>query len=102
MPLLGLLGYGGLASCALGGLLALVGVAKGHQARELDAAVKVESLGELKQLLALVPLIVAVTGRVMAPKPCRCEMSECEAAIVQVGRGCTSFRCLHGTRCACY
>lgn len=42
--LLGFLSYGGLASCALGGLLALVGLAKGKQARQLGAAVPVDSL----------------------------------------------------------
>lgn len=45
MPvLLPLLTYGGLASCGLGALLALVGAAKGRQARLLGAAVHVDSL----------------------------------------------------------
>lgn len=42
--LLSFLSYGGLASCAVGGLLALVGLAKGRQARQLGAAVPVDSL----------------------------------------------------------
>lgn len=42
--LLPLLTYGGLASCSLGALLALVGVAKGRQARQLGTAVQVDSL----------------------------------------------------------
>ncbi|KAL4422883.1 hypothetical protein ABPG75_009080 [Micractinium tetrahymenae] len=81
--LLSFLSYGGVASCALGGLLALVGLAKGRQARQLGAAVPVDSLSDLKQLWALVPILVAVTGRVLAPKPYACEMSETEAAIVE-------------------
>lgn len=43
---------------------------------------------DLKQLWALVPVLIAVTGRVLAPKPYRCEMSDSEAAIVEVGFGC--------------
>lgn len=31
------------------------------------------------------PILIAVTGRVLAPKPYRCEMSDSEAAIVEVG-----------------
>ena len=42
--MLPLLTYGGLASCSLGALLALVGVAKGRQARQLGTAVQVDSL----------------------------------------------------------
>ena len=33
------------------------------------------------------PILIAVTGRVLAPKPYRCEMSENEAAIVEVRAG---------------
>ena len=33
-------------------------------------------LADLKQLWALVPILIAVTGRVLAPKPYACEMSE--------------------------
>lgn len=45
MPfLLSFLSYGGLASCTLGGLLALVGIAKGRQARQLGAALPVDNL----------------------------------------------------------
>lgn len=131
--LLPLLTWGGVASCSVGALLALVGVAKGRQARQLSTAVQVDSLAgkgsrrkdrrcllvrcrrglpypcsrahfpcphhcnallrhslsnltEMKQLWALVPILIAVTGRVLAPKPYRCEMSENEAAIVEVGR----------------
>lgn len=80
------LGWGGLTSCALGGLLALIGVRCGRLARQLDAAIQVDSLAELKHLFALVPLLVAVTGRVLAPSPLKCEMSDTEAAIVEVRR----------------
>ncbi|PRW33003.1 tryptophan synthase beta chain 1 isoform A [Chlorella sorokiniana] len=82
--LLPLLTWGGLASCSVGALLALVGVAKGRQARQLSTAVQVDSLAELKQLWALVPILVAVTGRVLSPKPYRCEMSDTDAAIVEM------------------
>lgn len=78
------LGWGGLTSCALGGLLALIGVRCGRLARQLDAAIQVDSLAELKHLFALVPLLVAVTGRVLAPSPLKCEMSDAEAAIVEL------------------
>lgn len=44
-------------------------------------------LADLKQLWALVPVLIAVTGRVLAPKPYACEMSETEAAIVEVRPG---------------
>lgn len=42
--LLPLLTWGGVASCSLGALLALAGVAKGRQARQLSTAVQVDSL----------------------------------------------------------
>ena len=44
MMLLSFLQWGGVSFCSLGGLLALVGVAKGRQARELSTATQVENL----------------------------------------------------------
>lgn len=59
MPfLLPFLTYGGLASCSLGALLALVGVAKGRQARQLGAAVQVDSLAGAVQIGASAVLTV--------------------------------------------
>jgi hypothetical protein len=44
MMLLSFLQWGGVSCCSLGGLLALLGVAKGRQARELSTATQVENL----------------------------------------------------------
>ena len=43
---------------------------------------------DLKQLFSLVPVLIAVTGRVMAPRPYRSEFSDTDAAIVEVGWQC--------------
>jgi hypothetical protein len=52
LGLASMLGWGGLSSCAIGGLMALMGLAKGHEARQLGAARQVETLsGGLPQSL---------------------------------------------------
>lgn len=107
-----ILNWGGLASVALGGLLSLVGLAKGKEARQLESVTQVTSLAgavtgyvlnmtpggalaeqaalpplaALKSLLAVAPLLVAISGRVWSNKPLKGELSDEEAAIVQVGR----------------
>ena len=56
----------------------------GDQCRFLPHAHSSYCHAELKHLLSLVPLLVAVTGRVWAAKPLKCELSEGEGAIVEV------------------
>jgi E3 ubiquitin-protein ligase MUL1 len=84
MRVLQLLNGLGAASCAIAGVLAAVGLAKGRQARALQGVVYVENLSELKHLLSAVPLLIAVVGRVLAPKPLKCELSSGEGAIVEL------------------
>ena len=136
----GFLNWGGVASLALGGLLALVGAFKGKEARQLEAAREVQSLaGEkggrrapwhssllcggrprdarrpapgplpaaLKALLNMVPLLVAISGRVFAEKPLKTELAKepKQAAIVQVRRSAPPARpprtgALHQASCS--
>ena len=90
------LGWSGLTSLGLGGVVALVGIAKGTEARQLGAATPLANLSELKQLLSLVPLVVAVTGRVRAAHPLKGDLSGTEAAIVQVNESKQAERLVSG------
>ncbi|GAB4820168.1 hypothetical protein N2152v2_007214 [Parachlorella kessleri] len=83
-----LLNWGGATSLALGGLLSLVALFKSKEARQLEAAYSVPSLAALKQLLKVVPLLVAVSGRVWTNKPIKGQLTRAnqppvEAAIIQ-------------------
>lgn len=78
------LNFGGLFSCSIGGVLALISYLKGKEARYLGSATYLENLYELKQVIALAPIVVAVAGRVWAPKPLKCELSNNEGVIVEL------------------
>jgi hypothetical protein len=79
-----LLNLGGAVSCSLGGILALISLLKGREARHLSSATYIESLAELKAVLAAAPILIAVAGRVWGPKPLKCELSEGEGVIVHL------------------
>lgn len=81
--LIGFLNLAGGACCSIGGLLALISVFKGREARLLSTATSVDSLADLHQLVGLVPLLIAVTGRVFADRTVKCELSDSEGAIVE-------------------
>ncbi|KFM29075.1 Tryptophan synthase beta chain 2, chloroplastic [Auxenochlorella protothecoides] len=81
---LGVLTWGGGASCLFGGFLAVVAASKSRAAQDLGSVREVESLSDLKELASLVPLLVAVSGRVWCARPLTCELSAGEAAIVEV------------------
>ncbi|KAL6786013.1 hypothetical protein ACKKBG_A01055 [Auxenochlorella protothecoides x Auxenochlorella symbiontica] len=81
---LGVLTWGGGASCLFGGFLAVVAASKSRAAQDLGSVREVESLSDLKELASLVPLLVAVSGRVWCARPLTCELSDGEAAIVEI------------------
>lgn len=74
----------GAVSCTIGGFLALFSYLNGEHARKLKAAVPLETLQELRGLLNAVPLIIAVTGRVIASHPLKCELSDENAVITEL------------------
>lgn len=91
--LLRFLNVGGALTAGIGGVLALVALVKGREARSLRGVISVDNLTELKHLLNLVPVIIAVTGRVWAPKPVKCNLSDGEGAIVEVRPAFTPWKC---------
>lgn len=78
------LNFGGVVSCSIGGILALVSYLKGREARYLSTVTYVDALSELRHLVSAAPLLVAIAGRVWAPKPLKCELSEGEGAIIEL------------------
>lgn len=77
--------FGGIASCAIGGLLQLNSRAKSGTARSLETTcVKVNRFAELQHLVHLVPILVAITGRVWCKKPLKCTLSDGEGCIINV------------------
>lgn len=76
--------FGGLTSVTIGALFGLISIFKGKEARQLQSITYVENLAELKQFLGLIPIIVAVTGKVFCPKPLQCDLSEQEGAIIEL------------------
>jgi hypothetical protein len=96
----------GLGSLGLSGLFALCAKASSSKAHELDAVRQLDSLAgahaalylvasalpdvrpsstaDLKKLAGLVPLLVAVTGRVCSKLPLQCEMTSDKAVIREV------------------
>lgn len=61
----------------------MVALVSGKHARHLHNNVTyIEHISEIKHLLALAPILVAVTGRVWAKKPLKCELSDGDAAII--------------------
>ena len=85
MALDAFLNVGGLISLSIGALLHLSSSSKGRQARYLENNVrKVDRFGELESLLSVVPVLVAITGRVWCKKPINCLLSEEKGAIVKL------------------
>lgn len=98
--------WGGVASCVVGGLFYFVAWAKGLEARQLERALIVDRLSDLKKVVDLVPLLVAVTGKVVSDCPLECELSGARAVIAEVrwGRGrlcCGAMRCGGGACRVC-
>uniref|UniRef100_A0A061SG09 RING-type E3 ubiquitin transferase n=1 Tax=Tetraselmis sp. GSL018 TaxID=582737 RepID=A0A061SG09_9CHLO len=73
----------GLASCATAGLFVAASEAVGRRARALRTVKHVGTLSELTLLRDLLPLVVAVAGRVWSSSPIKCEDESTKAAIVQ-------------------
>lgn len=74
----------GWTSIIIGGVLSIVANSKGKEARSLDGVTYIETLSELRHnLVAAVPLLVAIAGRAWSSQPVKCELSEGEGAIVE-------------------
>ena len=76
--------YGGAASCVCGGILYLLGWAHGKYASQLQSAQRLAQLAEVKDLIDLVPLLVAVEGTAWTEAPLDCELTTRPAVMAQV------------------
>lgn len=87
--------WSGIASCAVGGFFYIIAWAKGREARQLEKALVIERLADLKKLGDLFPLLVAVTGRVWTDQPLECELSTVPAVIAQIAEEQHSLKHTH-------
>jgi hypothetical protein len=105
------LNLGGAASLSLGGIFALASAVRGEHARHLQSARVVDDLSgtarqqpsrkgacptqprthrlphggaELRQLVSLAPLLIAVTGRVLAERTVKGDLTQEEGAMTRV------------------
>jgi hypothetical protein len=74
----------GLASLLGSAGLYVLGDSMRGQVRALEQVKHVEKLSDVKSLAALVPLMVAVTGRVGSLNPRQCELSDKQAVLYEV------------------
>ena len=76
-----------------GGILYLLGWAHGKYASQLQSAQRLAQLAEVKDLIDLVPLLVAVEGTAWTEAPLDCELTTRPAVMAQV-RLAGSYACL--------
>ncbi|XP_061962327.1 E3 ubiquitin-protein ligase SP1 [Populus nigra] len=79
--------WGGISCCLSGAALYLLGRSSGRDAEVLKSVAKVNQLKELAKLLDIeskvLPLVVAISGRVGAESPISCEFSGLRGVIVE-------------------
>ncbi|KAJ6873578.1 hypothetical protein NC651_032440 [Populus alba x Populus x berolinensis] len=79
--------WGGISCCLSGAALYLLGRSSGRDAEALKSVAKVNQLKELAKLLDIeskvLPLVVAISGRVGAESPISCEFSGLRGVIVE-------------------
>ncbi|KAK9816435.1 hypothetical protein WJX72_000210 [[Myrmecia] bisecta] len=68
-----LIHWGGVVSCVVGGVFYVVSLAKQTQARQLGSARQINHIEDLKHLVHLLPLLVALRGKVWTDTPLECE-----------------------------
>ncbi|XP_022960253.1 E3 ubiquitin-protein ligase SP1 isoform X1 [Cucurbita moschata] len=81
-----MLPWGGLSCCLSAAALYLLGRSSGRDAELLKSVTRVDQLKELAQLLeaeCVVPLVVAISGRVSSDTPINCEFSGLRGVIVE-------------------
>uniref|UniRef100_A0A803NRB4 RING-type E3 ubiquitin transferase n=1 Tax=Cannabis sativa TaxID=3483 RepID=A0A803NRB4_CANSA len=81
-----MLPWGGLSCCLSAAALYLLGRSSGRDAELLKSVTRVNQLKELAQLLdaeCVLPLVVAISGRVSAESPINCEFSGLRGVIVE-------------------
>ncbi|KAL4038733.1 hypothetical protein IC575_002357 [Cucumis melo] len=81
-----MLPWGGLSCCLSAAALYLLGRSSGRDAELLKSVTRVNQLKELAQLLEaehLLPLVVAISGRVSSDTPINCEFSGLRGVIVE-------------------
>ncbi|KAL5561627.1 hypothetical protein UlMin_031374 [Ulmus minor] len=78
--------WGGLSCCLSAAALYLLGRSSGRDAEILKSVTRVDQLKELAQLLdaeRVLPLIVAISGRVASETPISCEFSGLRGVVVE-------------------
>ncbi|KAF7804780.1 E3 ubiquitin-protein ligase SP1 [Senna tora] len=77
--------WGGISCCLSAGALYLLGRSSGRDAEILKSVTRVNQLKELAQLLDadILPLVVAISGRVGSETPVNCEFSGLRGVIVE-------------------
>lgn len=81
-----MLPWGGLSCCLSAAALYLLGRSSGRDAEILKSVTRVNQLKELAQLLdaeCILPLVVAISGRVGSETPINCEFSGLRGVIVE-------------------
>ncbi|KAL0027515.1 hypothetical protein WJX77_007171 [Trebouxia sp. C0004] len=74
----------GVASCALSCGCFFLSLANDQKARQVQSAKAVAHLSDLKELIPLLPLLVAVSGKAYTKNPLNCELSRHKAVITQI------------------
>ena len=75
----------GASLVGIGSLLYHLAVSKRHTVRELETRVTpISSFKDIEQLIPLLPLLVAITGRVWCKEPLHCALSDQQGAIVEL------------------
>ncbi|KAL3161152.1 hypothetical protein ABBQ38_009525 [Trebouxia sp. C0009 RCD-2024] len=72
----------GIASCAVSCGCWFASAIQSTQARQIQSAQPIDNLSDLKELLHLLPLFVAVTGTAWTSRPIKCELADEKAVLV--------------------